>query len=363
MGLGALNASPAKKSMLMLPSRKSLFSRLRRGSSAPPEESSGGSPQRPKGAAAARRARAIAEGSATVTPRGSVKTTVAAPAAAPPAAAAPEQRSAPDRFLDWCGDCCGSCVRSCDQLGSIFSDSTRGLRGSLVRPSWVLVRALLAVSIALQYAGTRLEQGASLTRAAPHHSPRSSLYCRYAAGVSFPPTISPWPNRRFWTNLGDYLQLGNSTLGGAVCERLLPEDAIVHARASEDAEGGQVLSDVICWFGTDGYLSPSWLIPEFLALVACTLHVNFGSAPMEANKARRWMRWSQGGGGLEGTLESPLATPRGPDARAESWEERVLKEGMWLYAVEELMLRSSHFIALIFIFLLTCFSNFSDSQG
>ena len=36
---------------------------------------------------------------------------------------------------------------------------------------------------------------------------------------------------------------------------------------------------------------------------------------------------------------------------------------MWLYAVEELMLRSSHFIALIFIFLLTCFSNFSDSQG
>ena len=181
--------------------------------------------------------------------------------------------------------------------------------------------------------------------------------------MSFPPTISPWPNRRFWTNLGDYLQLGNSTLGGAVCERLLPEDAIVHARASEYAEGGQVLSDVICWFGTDGYLSPSWLIPEFLALVACTLHVNFGSAPMEANKARRWMRWSQGGGGLEGTLESPLATPRGPDARAESWEERVLKEGMWLYAVEELMLRSSHFIALIFIFLLTCFSNFSDSQG
>ena len=178
----------------------------------------------------------------------------------------------------------------CDQLGSIFSDSTRGLRGSLVRPSWVLVRALLAVSIALQY----------------------------AAGVSFPPTISPWPTRRFWTNLGDYLQLGNSTLGGAVCERLLPEDDIVHARASEYAEGGQVLSDVICWFGTDGYLSPSWLIPEFLALVACTLHVNFGSAPMEANKARRWMRWSQGGGGLEGEAGGPLGTPRG-----EKGERRV----------------------------------------
>ena len=238
--LRRLNASPAKKSMLMLPSRKSLFSHgcvgvLR---------SSGelGDRRSAQGRGGGARARAIAEGSATVTPAAASRRRWRR---RPPRRRRRRLRSAPagsvPRLVWRLLRLVRAVVR---QLGSIFSDSTRGLR-----------------------ARSSARRGCS----SAHCSPCPSR-CRYAAGVSFPPTLSPWPKRRFWTNLGDYLQLGNSTLGGAVCERLLPEDAIVHARASEYAEGGQVLSDVICWFGTDGYLSPSWLIPEFLLLllVLCT---------------------------------------------------------------------------------------------
>ena len=139
-----------------------------------------------------------------------------------------------------------------------------------------------------------------------------AVLLQYIAALTLPPTVLPHPDRRPWSTMGDGWMDATSVRLNATCARL-------GSMPADEASG------LVCWLALDGGLPARTLWVDLCALAMCTLR----------DVIRR---------------TAPLADAAAAAGPRLAWAER------WI-------LRSSHVVTLLLIFLLSSAASLQESSG